>query len=198
MRWLDGITDSMDRSLSKVREVVKDGGLACCSAWTQPRVAEQQRRCSALRSCAQMCVQLRPARRTAERSQISRRDEESWAWEGATGPGSLLKGDPALLALPARACGLTPRTPSLAVTATAGVCELLWVPGSPPGRMKSQCRPCLRTMSAAPTLPLESRQREAQLRSPQTDPVCLRGACFACPRIPARLWEPRQVWSDPV
>ena len=32
MRWLGGITDLMDMSLSKLREMVKDM-VACCSAW---------------------------------------------------------------------------------------------------------------------------------------------------------------------
>ena len=33
MGWLDGITDSMDMSLSKLQEMVKDRGLTCCSPW---------------------------------------------------------------------------------------------------------------------------------------------------------------------
>ena len=33
MRWLDGIINSMNVSLNKLQETVKDRTLACCSPW---------------------------------------------------------------------------------------------------------------------------------------------------------------------
>ena len=43
MRWLDGITNSMDVSLSRLRDGEGQGGLACCSPWdrTESDITEQ-------------------------------------------------------------------------------------------------------------------------------------------------------------
>ena len=43
MRWLDGITDSMDISLGKLRIGDGQGGLACCDSWGRKESETTQR-----------------------------------------------------------------------------------------------------------------------------------------------------------
>ena len=44
MRWLDGITDSMGLSLSKLREMVGQGSLAYCSPWSHKELDTTEQR----------------------------------------------------------------------------------------------------------------------------------------------------------
>ena len=43
MRWLDGITNSIDMSLSKLRELVMEGGLVSCSPWGRKELDKSER-----------------------------------------------------------------------------------------------------------------------------------------------------------
>ena len=43
MRWLDGITDLMDVSLSQLQELVMDRVLACCDSWGRKELDTTQR-----------------------------------------------------------------------------------------------------------------------------------------------------------
>ena len=44
MRWLDGITDSMDVSLSELREmVIEQGGLVCFDSWGRKELDTTER-----------------------------------------------------------------------------------------------------------------------------------------------------------
>ena len=45
MRWLDGITDSMDMSVSELREMVMNReALACCDSWGRKESDRTERR----------------------------------------------------------------------------------------------------------------------------------------------------------
>ena len=72
MRWLDGITDSMDMSLSKLQELVK----ACCSPWghKESDTTEQHQQKEALardRRVGSGCFSVRPLPNSSS----------GWTWE---------------------------------------------------------------------------------------------------------------------
>ena len=57
MRWLDSITDKMNVNLGKLREMVRDRGLVCCSPWDREELdtehnlvtrQQQQQKCTFL------------------------------------------------------------------------------------------------------------------------------------------------------
>ena len=43
MRWLDGITNLMDMSLSKLQELEGQGSLVCCSLWGRKELDTTER-----------------------------------------------------------------------------------------------------------------------------------------------------------
>ena len=58
MRWLDGITDSLDISMSKFRDIVKDREAWCASTGSQrvghDLATEQQRGRKQIRGCLEL------------------------------------------------------------------------------------------------------------------------------------------------